>query len=43
MAGQGLRAMQVVVSRYVRPQDARAKRSAYLISFPLNSASDGAE
>jgi len=31
------------VSRLSRPQAVRAKRSAYLISFPLNSAPDGAE
>ena len=39
----GVGGMQVVVSRHTRPQAARAKRSAYLISFPLNSAPDGAE
>ena len=34
---EGRRAVQARVSRLLRPQAARAKRSAYLISFPLNS------
>ena len=32
MAGQGSRAVQAGVSRHARPQDARAKRCAYIIS-----------
>ena len=35
--------MQDGVGQLSRPQAARAKQSAYLISFPLNSAPDGAE